>query len=99
ERAGALVPVGPPTTYRVGGRAALFVRAESADDLRLVARALAESALPAVVLGRGSNMLVADDGYTGLVVELGAFAAQIDVAGATVTAGGCALLPRLAPPP
>ena len=96
ERAQRLVPVGPLTTYRVGGRAALFVRAESADDLRLVARALAESALPAVVLGRGSNMLVADEGYTGLVVELGAFAAQIDVAGATVTAGAGVLLPVLA---
>jgi UDP-N-acetylmuramate dehydrogenase len=96
ERAQRLVPVGPLTTYRVGGRAALFVRAESADDLRLVGRALAESALPAVVLGRGSNMLVADDGYSGLVVELGTFAAQIHVAGATVTAGGAVLLPVLA---
>jgi UDP-N-acetylmuramate dehydrogenase len=96
ERARRLVPVGPLTTYRVGGRAALFVRAESAGDLRLVGRALAESALPAVVLGRGSNMLVADDGYAGLVVELGAFAAQIDVAGTTVTAGAGVLLPVLA---
>ncbi|HEY1282007.1 MAG TPA: UDP-N-acetylmuramate dehydrogenase [Acidimicrobiales bacterium] len=96
ERARRLVPVGPLTTYRVGGRAALFVRAESTDDLRLVGRAVAESALPAVVLGRGSNMLVADDGYAGLVVELGAFAAQIDVATATVTAGGGVLLPVLA---
>jgi UDP-N-acetylmuramate dehydrogenase len=96
ERAQRLVPVGPLTTYRVGGRAALFVRAESADDLRLVGRALAESALPALVLGRGSNMLVADDGYPGLVVELGTFAAQIDVAGAAVTAGGGVLLPVLA---
>ena len=96
ERAQRLVPVGPLTTYRVGGRAALFVRAESADDLRLVGRALAESALPAVVLGRGSNMLVADDGYAGLVVELGAFAAQIEVAGTTVTAGAGVLLPVLA---
>ena len=96
ERAQRLVPVGPLTTYRVGGRAALFVRAESVDDLRLVGRALAESALPAVVLGRGSNMLVADDGYPGLVVELGTFAAQVDVTGATVTAGGGVLLPVLA---
>jgi len=96
DRARRSVPVGPLTTYRVGGRAALFVRAESADDLRLVGRAVAESALPVVVMGRGSNMLVADDGYPGVVVELGAFAAQIEITATTVTAGGGVLLPVLA---
>jgi UDP-N-acetylmuramate dehydrogenase len=96
ERARRFVPIGPLTTYRVGGRAALFVRAESAEDLRVVGRAAAESGLPALVLGRGSNMLVADDGFAGLVVELGAFGGQIDVTGTTVAAGGGVLLPVLA---
>jgi UDP-N-acetylmuramate dehydrogenase len=96
ERARRHVPIGPLTTYRVGGRAALFVRAESPDDLGLVGRAMAESALPAMVLGRGSNTLVADSGYPGLVVELGEFASMIDVAGDAVVAGGGVLLPVLA---
>ena len=95
DRARRSVPVGPLTTYRVGGRAALFVRAESVDDLRLVGRAAVQSSLPVVVLGRGSNMLVADDGYLGIVVELGAFAGDIEIAGTTVTAGAGVLLPVL----
>ena len=88
-------PVGPLTTYRVGGRAALFFIAESRDDLQLVARAVGESGVPVVVLGRGSNMLVADAGFEGLVVTLGAFAAHIDVDTGRVTAGGAVLLPVL----
>jgi UDP-N-acetylmuramate dehydrogenase len=90
------VPVGPLTTYRVGGAAALFFCAESVDDLRLVAAAVAASAVPTVVLGRGSNTLVADDGYPGLVVTLGTFATTVDINGTTVVAGGAVLLPVLA---
>ena len=90
------VPVGPLTTYRVGGAAALFFCAESVDDLRLVAAAVAASAVPTVVLGRGSNTLVADGGYPGLVVTLGPFATTVDIRGTTVVAGGAVLLPVLA---
>jgi len=90
------VPVGPLTTYRVGGRAALFTTVESAADLQLVARAVGETAVPTVVLGRGSNTLVADTGYAGLVVVLGGFAAGIAVTGTTVEVGAGVLLPVLA---
>jgi UDP-N-acetylmuramate dehydrogenase len=90
------VPIGPLTTYRVGGAAALGFCAESVDDLALVADAIAVSGLPPLILGRGSNTLVADGGYDGLVVTLGAFAATIAVTGSTVVAGGGVLLPVLA---
>ena len=90
------VAVGPLTTFRVGGRAALFVTAETADDLALVARAVSESGVPTLVLGRGSNTLVADGGYDGLVVVLGAFATTITISGTTVDAGGGVLLPVVA---
>ena len=60
------VPLGPLTTYRVGGPAALFVRAESRRRPRpSCAVALAESGLPVLVVGRGSNLLVADAGFAG----------------------------------
>jgi len=68
------VAIGPLTTFRVGGAAALFATVDTAADLQLVARAVRESGVPTVVLGRGSNTLVADGGYDGLVVVLGAFA-------------------------
>jgi UDP-N-acetylmuramate dehydrogenase len=64
------VPLGPLTTYRVGGPAALFVRATSRDDLVAAALASQESGLPILPVGRGSNMLVADSGFPGIVVSL-----------------------------
>jgi UDP-N-acetylmuramate dehydrogenase len=90
------VAIGPLTTFRVGGRAALFVTVETVADLTLVTRAVRESGVPTVVLGRGSNTLVADDGYEGLVVVLGAFATTITISGTTVDAGGGVLLPVVA---
>jgi UDP-N-acetylmuramate dehydrogenase len=78
------VPLGPRTTYRVGGRARLFVELASEDDLARVAEAVASSGVPVLVIGKGSNLLVADDGFDGLAVGLGdAFArVQLDVDGA-----------------
>jgi UDP-N-acetylmuramate dehydrogenase len=90
------VAIGPLTTYRVGGAAALLATVDTADDLQLVARAVRESGVPALVLGRGSNTLVADTGFDGLVIVLGAFAGAITVSGATVDVGAGVLLPVLA---
>jgi UDP-N-acetylmuramate dehydrogenase len=59
------------TTYRVGGPAALYLEVVGEEDLTLVQRAVAGSGVPVVVLGRGSNLLVADRGFDGLVVSLG----------------------------
>jgi len=89
-------PIGPHTTYRVGGPAALFV--DVADDgvLAAVAAAVAETDLPVLVVGNGSNLLVADRGFPGIVLRLGEAYAGIDVDGTTVRAGGAALLPVVA---
>ena len=64
-------PLGPLTTYGVGGPAALLVEVEGPDDLAALRPALAGSELPVCVLGRGSNLLVADAGFDGVVVRLG----------------------------
>ena len=91
-------PLGARTTYRVGGTAALFVRAESVADLRRVRTAVLETNLAVLVVGRGSNMLIADAGFPGIAVSLGeAFAhIQPDGSALTVTAGGAAPFPLLA---
>ncbi|MGE0877628.1 MAG: UDP-N-acetylmuramate dehydrogenase [Acidimicrobiia bacterium] len=96
ERARLGVEIGALTTYRVGGRAAVFVVAESAEDLRLVTTARTVSGLDVLVLGRGSNMLVADRGFSGIVVTLGAGFERIDVTATRVVAGGGVRLPVLA---
>src|ERR1700737_1664198 len=92
------VPIGPLTTYRVGGPAALLLEAGGIDDLVLAGKSLAASGLPVLVLGRGSNLLVADRGFRGLVVTLApdAFGAVEFRPGHEVRAGGAVHLPVLA---
>ena len=90
------VPLGPLTTYRVGGRAALLVRVEEITDLVAVHRAVAATDLPVLIVGRGSNLLVADGGFGGLALVLGPFALSDDIDGVTVTAGSAVSLPVLA---
>jgi UDP-N-acetylmuramate dehydrogenase len=68
ERAERDVSLAPFTTYRLGGPAALLVRARSIDDLAAVAAARGASGLPVLVVGRGSNLLVADAGFPGIAV-------------------------------
>lgn len=93
-RAGA--PVGPLTTYGVGGPAALLATVEDDQDLAAVAAAVAGRPVPILVVGLGSNLLVADDGFPGVVVVLGAGFAEIAIDGTRVRAGGRAKLPVVA---
>ena len=87
------VPIGPMTTYRVGGRAALFARVESEDDLAEVSALVRERGVSVLVVGNGSNLLVADSGFDGLALMLGETFASIDILGSMVTVGGAASLP------
>ena len=104
ERAAALlgararrdVPLGPLTTYRVGGAADLFVAAGSVEDLLATAAVVAETGVPTLVVGKGSNMLVADAGFGGVAVVLGEAFATVEVDGNRVRAGAAALLPVVA---
>lgn len=90
------VPLGPFCTYRVGGPAALFVEVRSIAVLEVVGEAVRASGLPVLVVGRGSNLLVADAGFPGIALHLSEAFAGLHVAGAGVTAGGAALLPVVA---
>ena len=63
-------PLGALTTYRVGGPAAVLARVRRPADLQVVAAAASASGLPVMVVGRGSNLLVADAGFAGIAVVL-----------------------------
>ena len=89
-------PLGPRTTYRVGGRAALFAEVEREADLDVLRAAVAASGVDVLVVGKGSNLLVADAGFPGLAISLGEGFAQIEIDGTRVTAGGAAALPVVA---
>lgn len=85
-------------TYKVGGRAAGVVVVESIVTLDRVAAVLArfpDQRIPVLVIGRGSNLLISDRGFPGLVIRLGtAFeTTEIDAETGRVTIGGAALLP------
>ena len=90
------VPLGPFTTYRVGGPAALLVRAEDESDLAIVREAVVASGIDVLVVGRGSNLLVADAGFPGLALTLGDDFSTIEVDGTWVRAGAAVSLPVLA---
>lgn len=91
-------PLGARSTYRVGGPAALWVEADDEETLGVVHRALVAvgSPVPLLVVGKGSNLLVADAGFAGLVVALGPSFSTVHITGSAVRAGGAAGLPVLA---
>jgi len=62
-------PLSTHTYFRIGGPADLFCRASSADDLAGVLDAARELGVPYVLIGEGSNLLVDDRGYRGLIVQ------------------------------
>ena len=71
DRVRTRVPLAPLTTFRVGGPAALYLEPEREEDLALVSRAVGEAPIPFTVIGKGSNVLVSDEGFAGLVLRLG----------------------------
>ena len=89
-------PLGALTTYRVGGLADLLVRIDGDDDVRAVADAVGATGVDVVVVGKGSNLLVADDGFRGLAIVLGPSFATVEVDGTDVEAGAAAPLPVVA---
>lgn len=89
-------PLAPLTSFRLGGPAAVYLEAASQDDLRALGRALDETGLPLLVIGKGSNLLIADEGYPGIVVRLGKAFRWAAREGERISAGGAMPLPAMA---
>ncbi|MPZ86811.1 MAG: UDP-N-acetylmuramate dehydrogenase [Nitriliruptorales bacterium] len=83
------------TTLKVGGPAAALLRAEHPSDLVAVAEVCAELRRPWLILGRGSNLLVADAGWPGAVVTLGRGFRGWVAEGSDVVAGAAEPMPVL----
>ncbi|MGH9166921.1 MAG: UDP-N-acetylmuramate dehydrogenase [Acidimicrobiia bacterium] len=93
----AWVPLAPRSTYKMGGPARYFCEASGEQTLLRLAGILAVGEIPLLVLGRGSNLVISDAGFPGLVVRLGAHFAEVGVEpDGTVSAGGSTSLPILA---
>lgn len=94
------VPLAPRTTWRIGGPARFLVEPAGEGDLARLLTQLPDD-LPRVVLGGGSNVLVADAGFDGVVIDLGAGLAGLTVVaegdgGAVIRAGAGATVRQLA---
>ena len=72
-------PLSEHTTFEIGGPADLYVMPEDIDELRDVIDLCREKDLPFFVLGRGSDLLVSDEGYRGVIVGLADGLTGVDV--------------------
>jgi UDP-N-acetylmuramate dehydrogenase len=102
ERVERDVPFSRLTTYGLGGPAAVLVRAVDESDLTAVARTLPPG-VPFLCVGRGSNLLVADEGFAGVAILLEGPLADLEIVAdptdpddGTVLAGAGVKLPVLA---
>lgn len=90
------VPLAPFTTYKLGGPALVLATPQDEQQLLLVAAAAHATGLPTLVVGRGSNLLVADAGFVGIAVSLASMADWVEFHDTVVHVGAAVALPVLA---
>ena len=83
------------TTFRIGGKADLFVSADEKSLPQLLKEA-AEEKIPVTIIGNGSNLLVGDGGIRGLVIEIGKGMDKIEISDNIMTVGAGTLLSKAA---
>jgi UDP-N-acetylmuramate dehydrogenase len=64
-------PLSKFTTFRIGGNARFFAEPKNQDELEEALLFASGKGLPSLILGGGSNILIADEGYPGLVIKMG----------------------------
>ena len=74
-------PMAGHTTFRIGGPADCFLQPENEEQLIQVHNYLKQVEIPFFILGNGSNLLVSDEGYRGVVIQIGSKMNRITVAG------------------
>ena len=74
-------PMCDHTTFRIGGPAEVFVMPESYEQIAWVIRQCRQAELPYFILGNGSNLLVSDHGYRGVIIQLDRNLGEITVKG------------------
>ena len=84
------------TTFRVGGPADFFVTPKTKEDVRDVIRVCKEVGMPYYIIGNGSNLLVSDAGYRGVIVQIYKEMNEVKVEGDLVKAQAGALLSGIA---
>ncbi|MCM1057644.1 MAG: UDP-N-acetylmuramate dehydrogenase [Firmicutes bacterium] len=89
-------PMAGHTTFRIGGPADCFVQISNKEQLIRVQKYLMQVEVPFFILGNGSNLLVSDGGYRGVVLQIGPKLNRIEVEGSVITAQAGALMSQVA---
>lgn len=89
-------PMCDHTTFRIGGPAEVFVMPDSYEQIAWVIRQCRQEAIPYFILGNGSNLLVSDHGYRGVIIQLDRNLGEITVNGTEIRAAAGALLSTIA---
>lgn len=96
ERVLTQEPMSRHTTFRIGGEADYFLIPESPQQLRGILKICKEENLPSFILGNGSNLLVSDKGYQGVIIQMYRNLSKITVEGTCIRAAAGALLSGIA---
>lgn len=88
-------PMSRHTTFRIGGNADYLVKPGNADEVAAVIVVCREYNIPYFILGNGSNLLVSDDGYRGMIINIMDNMDSVTVDGRIITAQAGAMLVRV----
>ena len=89
-------PMSRHTSFQIGGPAEIFVQPATGDEVRQAICLAKEEQIPFFVVGNGSNLLVSDDGFRGMIVQIGRNLQEISVEDNVIYAQAGALLSRVA---
>lgn len=89
-------PMSKHTTFRIGGEADAFIHVSEADQLTTLIPELVKRNIPYYVIGKGSNLLVGDKGFRGVIIRLGDACETVKVSGNVITAGAGASMAQIA---
>ena len=89
-------PMKEYTSFKIGGPAWLLYKPMSVESLERMLFFVKEHNLPFYIMGNGSNLLVSDEGYEGIVIQIARNLSDISIEGKTVTAQAGVLLSKLA---
>lgn len=89
-------PMWKHTTFRVGGNAAYFVTPESPEEVKNVIKVCRENQMPFYVIGNGSNLLVSDEGFSGVIIQICSKMDCCEVKEGTIKVQAGALLTKIA---
>ena len=85
------------TSFKVGGPAKYFIKAESISDIKEAIQFAKEQSLPNFILGKGTNLLVSDSGFNGVIIQFGKLFSEItNLGNGKISAKGATPLARLA---